>query len=54
MIDHPFERKFYGAYYTLDKNVVRGLSRAQSAHKVLKWDFYYDAIYQSVRKLHYF
>ena len=27
-------------------------SVTQPAHKVLKWDFYYDAIYQSARKLH--
>ena len=52
MINHSFERKFYGAYYTLCKNVVRGFSRAQRTHKVLKWDFHHDAIYQSVRKLH--
>ena len=51
MIDHSFEREFYGACYRLYKN-VRGFSRAQRAHKVLKWDFYYDAIYESVRKLY--
>ena len=51
-LNHSFERKFYGAYYTLYKNVVRGFSRAQHAHKVLKWDFYYDAIYESLRKLY--
>ena len=34
------------------KNVVRGFSCTKRAHKVLKWDFHYDAIYQSVRKLH--
>ena len=34
------------------KNAVRGLRRTKRAHKVLKWDFHYDAIYQSVRKLH--
>ena len=36
MIDHSFERKFYGAYYTLCKNAVRGFSRTKRAHKVLK------------------
>ena len=46
MINHSFEMKFYGAYYTLCRNVVRGFSRAQRAHKVLKWDFYYDTIYE--------
>ena len=34
------------------KNVMRGFSRTKRAHKFLKWDFHYDAIYQSVRKLH--
>ena len=34
------------------KNVVHGFSCSKRAHKVLKWDFHYDAIYQSVRKLH--
>ena len=34
------------------KNVVRGFSRSKRAHKVLKWNFHYDAIYRSVRKLH--
>ena len=34
------------------KNVVRGFSITKCVHKVLKWDFHYDAIYQSVRKLH--
>ena len=34
------------------KNVVRGFSCTKRAHKVLKWDFHYDAIYQSVGKLH--
>ena len=52
MIDHSCERKFYGEYYMLCKNTVRGFSRMERAHKVLKWDFHYDAIYQSVRKLH--
>ena len=52
MIDHSFERKFYGSYYTLCKNVVRGFSHTKRAHKVLKWDFHYGATYQSVRKLH--
>ena len=52
MINHSFEKKFYGAYYTLCKNVVRGFSCAQRTHKVLKWDFHYDAISQSVRKFH--
>ena len=52
MIDHSFERKFYGPYYRLCENVLRGFSRTQRAHKVFKWDFYYDAIIQSVRKLH--
>ena len=47
MINHSFERKFYGAYYTICENVVRGFSRAQRARKVLQCDFYYDAIYQS-------
>ena len=28
MIDHSFERKFYGACYRLCKNVVRRFSRA--------------------------
>ena len=31
---------------------MRGFSYTKRAHKVLKWDFHYDAIYQSVRKLH--
>ena len=52
MIDHSFERKFYGAYYRLCENVLRGFSLAQHTHKVLKWDFCYDAIIQSVQKLH--
>ena len=52
MINHSFERKFYRAYFTLCKNIVRGFSRARHAHKVLKWDFYYDAIYESLRKLY--
>ena len=34
------------------KNVVRGFSHTKRAYKFLKWGFYYDAIYQSVRKLH--
>ena len=38
MIDHSFERKFYGACYRLYKNVVRWFNRAQCAHKVLKWE----------------
>ena len=50
MIDPSFERKFYGVCYRLYKNIVRGFNRAQCAHKVLKWDFYQDAIYQSLRK----
>ena len=33
---------------------VKMLCAGLVAHKVLKWDFYYDAIYQSVRKLHHF
>ena len=50
MIDHSFERIFYGACYRLCKNFMRGLSCALRARKVLKWDFYYDAIYQSLPK----
>ena len=34
------------------KNIVRGFSHTKRAHKVLKWAFHYDAIYQSVRSLH--
>ena len=34
------------------KNIVHGFSHTKRAHKVLKWDFPYDAVYQSVRKLH--
>ena len=34
------------------KNVAPGFSCTKRAHKVLKLDFHYDAIYQSVRKLH--
>ena len=52
MIDHSFKRKFYGVYYMLCKNAVSGFSRTKRTHKVLKWDFHYDAIYQSARKLH--
>ena len=53
IIDHSFERKFYGVYYMLcKKNAVSGSSRTKRAHKVLKWDFHDVAIYQSVRKLH--
>ena len=50
MIDHSFKRKYYGAYYV--KNVMRGFSHTKRMYKVLKWGFHYDAIYQSVRKLH--
>ena len=52
MIDHSFKRKLYGAYYRLCENALRGFSLAQRAHKISKWDFCYDAIIQSVRKLH--
>ena len=52
MIDHSFERKFYGAYNTLCKKCCARVECTKRAHKVLKWDFHYDAIYQSVRKLH--
>ena len=34
MIDYSFERKFYGTYYRLCKNVLRGFNRALRAHKV--------------------
>ena len=52
IIDHLFERKFYGAWNRLYKNIVREFNRALRAHKVLKLNFYYDTIYQSLRKLH--
>ena len=48
MINHSFEKKFYGAYYTLCKNFVRGFTRAQ----IFKMGFYYDAIYESLQKLY--
>ena len=51
MIDHSFEGKFYGTYYTLCKNIVREFSHTKRVHKVLKWNFHYDAIYQSVLSL---
>ena len=34
------------------KNIVREFCHTKRAHKVLKWGFHYDAIYQSVQKLH--
>ena len=51
LIDPSFESKFYGAWYRLCKNVLCGLNRALRAHKVLKWEFGYDAVYQSLQKL---
>ena len=36
MIDHSFERIFYGTCYRLCKNDMRGFSCALSARKVLK------------------
>ena len=48
LIDHSFESKFYGVCYRLCKNVLRGFSCALRAHKFLKWDFCYDAVYQSL------
>ena len=36
IIDHLFERKFYGAYNRLYKDVLRGFSRAYRPHKVIK------------------
>ena len=50
MIDHSFERKFYGPCYRLCKNEMRGLNRAWRARKILKRDFCYDYIYRSLRK----
>ena len=48
MIDHSFERKFYKACHRLCLKSMRGSSRAQRARNVLKWQFYYDAIHQSL------
>ena len=52
MINHPFERKFYGAWNRLYKKFARRPGRARYARKVLKLQFYYDAVYQSLRKLY--
>ena len=48
MIDHSFERKFYEACHRLSKKLVRGFTCAQRARKVLKLQFYNDAMYQSL------
>ena len=48
MIDHSFKRKFYEACHRLCKKLVRGFNCAQRARKVLKLQFYYDAMYQSL------
>ena len=52
MIDTHLKGSFMGRIIRYVKNAVRGFSRTKRAHEVLKWDFHYDAIYRSVRKLH--
>ena len=44
MINHYFERKFYEACHRLCKKLVHGFTCAQRARKVLKLQFYYDAV----------
>ena len=48
MIDHSFERKFFGAWNRLCLKLVRGFNRARRARKVLILQICNDSMYQSL------